>query len=267
MTRQERWKRIGDGDAYNRLLKLRGSEDKFLDSDIAWMEGLPASDLSDTAYYAGTLPEIVVKPLKDNAVLKAKTMIPNKDLRNSFYDTIDYEDIRPDFAKDSRTYVNRLYDLYLKSSKPTIKPTTSRLSPGMRIMQSVGLLKGDETRASYDPIFNTMYVNPEDAANDIIAEMAHAYQIHGTDTPRDFNWMKQFISRPNGDIKINGVDGYDTPGSLEYVAHNIIEPRLHMYVNSDKYPYDFIWKSIQDAYNKPIKKSNRGRYINTSIQK
>ena len=114
MSREERWKRIGDDSwAYNKLLRLRGSKDKFLDSDIAWMEGLPASDLSTSAYYAGTLPEIVVKPLKDNAVLKAKTMIPNKNLRNSFYDTIDYGDIDPDFAKDSRTYVNRLYDLYL----------------------------------------------------------------------------------------------------------------------------------------------------------
>lgn len=212
---------------------------------------------------AGVLPEIEVRPPNDNAVLKANYMIPNRELRNQFYNTIDEDSY---ISKDSRTYVNRLYDLYLKSNKPTIKSTTQRFSPDMQFMQKVGFMRGDETRASYNPVFNTMYVDPEHAADNILAEMAHAYQIRGTDTPRDFNWMKQFLSRPNGDMIINGKDGYHTPGSLEYVAHRIIEPRLRMYVNSDKYPYDYIWNSIQKAYNRPIRKPKRGSYINTKTQ-
>lgn len=223
--------------------------------------------VSGNGYFdAGTLPEIVVRPPKDNAVLKANYMIPNKELRNQFYNTIDYGLVDPDDSKDSRTYVNRLYDLYLKSNKPTIKSTASRFSPRMQIMQGLGIMRGDENRASYDPFLNTMYISPEDAAEDLISEMAHAYQIHGTDTPRDFNWMKQFLSRPNGDMIINGKNGYHTPGSLEYVAHKIIEPRLHMYVNSDRYSYDYIWNSIQKAYNRPIRKPKRGPYINTKTQ-
>lgn len=211
--------------------------------------------LNGEAYFdAGSLPEIVVRPPKDNAVFKAKQMIPNGELRNQFYDTIDYGLVDPDNSKDSRTYVNRLYDLYLKSNKPTIKSTTSRFSPRMQIMQKLNIMRGDENRASYDPFLNTMYVSPEDAAHDIIAEMSHAYQIRGTDTPRNFNWMKQFLSRPNGDIKINGVDGYNTPGSAEYVAHKIIEPKFHLYVNSNRFPYDFIWNSIQKSYNRINKK-------------
>ena len=220
--------------------------------------------VSGNGYFdAGTLPEIEVRPPNDNAVFKANYMIPNRELRNQFYNTIDEDSY---FSKDSRTYVNRLYDLYLKSNKPTIKSTAQRFSPDMQFMQKIGFMRGDETRASYNPVFNTMYVDPEHAASDILAEMAHAYQIHGTDTPRDFNWMKQFLSRPNGDMIINGKDGYHTPGSLEYVAHSIIEPRLRMYVNSDRYPYDYIRNGIQKAYNRSIRKPKRGPYINTKIQ-
>ena len=254
-----------DSDDNNKVLDYETANQNFYgNSTTPEQRALAYAIRSPRAVFdAGVLPEIEVRPPKDNAVFKANYMIPNKELRNQFYNTIDGNS---DNFKDSRTYVNRLYDLYLKSNKPTIKSTTQRVSPGMRIMQKLGFMRGDETRASYDPIFNTMYVDPEYAADDILAEMAHAYQIHGTDTPRDFNWMKQFLSRPNGDMIINGKNGYQTPGSLEYVAHSIIEPRLRMYVNSDGFSYDFIRNSIQKAYNRPIRKPKRGAYINTKIQ-
>jgi hypothetical protein len=79
------------------------------------------------SYYAGQLPEVIIHPLKDNVVYKANYMIPNKELRNAFYNTIDYATPENDYngAIDSRMYVNRLWDLYLKSQKPAIKSTDS----------------------------------------------------------------------------------------------------------------------------------------------
>jgi hypothetical protein len=76
--------------------------------------------------------------------------------------------------------------------------------------------------------------------------------------------MKQFLSRPAGDIVINGRDGYDTPGSLEYNAHRIIEPRFNMYLTGN-YPYSFIWDSIQKAYNKKPRLIKAGPKVNTYI--
>lgn len=238
MPRKERWKRIGDDSwAYNKLLRLRGSEDKFLDSDIAWMEGLPASDLSSSAYYAGTLPEVVIRPLKDNAVYKANYMIPNKELRNQFYNSIGEN-------YDSRLYINRLWNLYNKSNKPNIKSVQKDYFNAIPLLQKFGIMNGDENRAHYSPFTNTMYVDPNDVAEDIEAEMSHAYQINGTDTPRSWKWMKQFLSRPNGDFEINGKSGYDTPGSLEHVAHSIIQPAIKRYL-TDNYDYN---SSVPEAY-------------------
>jgi len=51
-------------------------------------------------------------------------------------------------------------------------------------------MKGDGSRAHYNPFTNTMYIDPNNAAEDITAEMAHAYQFNGTDTPRSFDWIK-----------------------------------------------------------------------------
>jgi len=93
MNRIERLKRIDDGDRYNRLLKLRGSEKNFTEDDMRWAESGPASDLNDSYYYAGVLPEVVIRPPKDNAVYKAKYMIPNKELRNAFYESINSGDV------------------------------------------------------------------------------------------------------------------------------------------------------------------------------
>lgn len=230
---------------------------------LQWVDD--AAKNREWAYYdAGVLPEVVIKPPKDNAVYKANYMIPNKELRNQFYNSINNNSgYFNDYTKDTRTYINKLWDLYKKSGKPTIKPVSSRISPEMTVLQKIGVMNGDETRATYDPYFNTMFVNPEDAADDIVAEMAHAYQFHGTDTPRSFNWVKQFFSLP-GDIEINNKSGYDRHGNKEYIAHSIIEPRFNMYLTGN-YPYDFIWNSIQNEYNKPEQQIKRNSYINTTI--
>lgn len=207
----------------------------------------------DNAYIdAGTLPEVVIRPPKDNAVYKANYMIPNKQLRNSFYDDTYSDKDASGFIKQNtisqRDYVNRLWNLYKKSSEPTIKSVYDRSST-IPILQKIGLMEGDDTRANYNPFTNTMYIDPDFAANDIEAEISHAYQMRGTDTPRSWQWMKQFLSRPNGDIKINGVNGYNTPGSTEFIAHRIIEPIFHDYLNSNGIDYSDVYKTIQDVYN------------------
>ena len=254
-----------DSDGEEKVLDFEKSVQGFYTRGTAEERALWHAIKSPRAVFdAGWLPEITIRPPKDNAVYKANYMIPNKELRNQFYNSINRQDEFDGNIKDTRTYINKLWDLYIKSSKPTIKPVGSRFSPGMMILQKMGVVDGDETRATYDNIFNTMYVDPEDAAEDIVAEMAHAYQFHGTDTPRTWTWMKQFLSRPNGDIVINGSDGYDTPGSLEYNAHNIIEPRFNMYLTGN-YPYGFIWDSIQKAYNKKPRLIKAGPKINTYI--
>lgn len=251
MNRIERLKRIDDGDRYNRLLKLRGSEKNFTEDDMRWAESGPASDLNDSYYYAGVLPEVVIRPPKDNAVYKAKYMIPNKELRNAFYESINSGDVDviEDYLLDQRTYVNRLWDLYNKSGKPTIKPISRMSQLPLRLLEKTGLLKYSDNRAHYKPITNTMYVDPEYAAEDIIAELSHAYQVYGTDTPRNWKWMKQFLSRPNGDMVINNKDGYDTPGSLEHTAHKIIEPAFWKYVTDNYDANQELPKNIQRSYN------------------
>ena len=256
-----------DSDGEEKVLDFEKSvEDQgFYTSGTAEERALRHAMKSPRAVFdAGWLPEITIRPPKDNAVYKANYMIPNKELRNQFYNSINrYDGYFDDYTKDTRTYINRLWDLYKKSGKPTIKPVSSRFSPEMTVLQKIGVMKGDETRATYDPYFNTMFVDPEYAADDIVAEMAHAYQFHGTDTPRSFNWIKQFFTLP-GDIEINNESGYQRPGNKEYVAHSIIEPRFNMYLTGN-YPYSFIWDSIQKAYNKKPRLIKAGPKINTYI--
>lgn len=203
------------------------------------------------AYYdAGQLPEIVVNPPKDNAVDKIKLMIPNNELRTAFYDTID-DSLGEGFYTDTRNYINRLWQLYNKSKRPSIKPLSSRdtfvYNAAERLAQGLGLSKGTDGRPSYDPVSHTIYIDPEYAADDVVAELSHAYQFRGTDTPRNIDWMKQFISLP-GDIVVNGKNGYSRPGNLEYQAHRIIQPRFNTYLRSNNQTYDQLYKSILRGY-------------------
>lgn len=209
----------------------------------------------NTYFDAGSIPEITVTPPKDNAVYKIKQIIPNKELRNSFYNNLyddkdssgfDYED-----TFDRRMYINRLYELYNKSQKPTIRNTQSELFNTIPLLQKIGIMEGSSDRAHYSPFTNTLYVSPEFVMSDIEAELSHAYQVKGTDTPRSWNWMKQFLSVPNGDIKINGSSGYDRPGHFEFTAHKIIEPIFHNYLTDKKYQYEDAHNDINYVYNNP----------------
>lgn len=207
----------------------------------------------DAYFDAGTLPEITIYPPKDNAVYKAKYMVRDKDLRQKFYENIQYNDIDP------RLYINRLWELYNKSQKPLIRPTQSKYNIIVPLLEKIKGRKGDKNRANYNVLSNSMYVDPEFVDEDIEAELSHAYQFYGTDTPRSLNWIKQFFTLP-GDIKINGRSGYDRVGNNEFVAHSIIEPIFHDYLTNPKTQYQDVYNAIQNIYNdqenffKPIDK-------------
>lgn len=200
--------------------------------------------LNDNNAYidAGILPEITIRPPKDNAVYKTNYMIPNKELRNQFYESIDDD-------YDQRLYINRLWDLYNKAQKPTIKSTRSKLNILIPIGQKIGTVKGDRDRANYNPYFNTMFVSPDFTADDVEAELAHAYQFYGTDASRKYGWLKAITSIIPPDIKINGKSGYDRYGSLEFNAHSIIQPLFNWYLTNKDVLYGDVKSMIDDMHN------------------
>lgn len=131
---------------------------------------------SPNVYFdAGMLPDVVVTPPKDNAVDKAKYMIRDKDLRQAFYKTL--QEDAPDYGIpnniDHRLYINRLWDLYNKSQKPTIRPITSKLNIIVPVLEKLADRNGK--RANWSFYDNSMFVNPETAKGDIEKELAHAY--------------------------------------------------------------------------------------------
>lgn len=196
---------------------------------------------NDNVYIdAGTLPEVVIRPPKDNAVYKANYMIPDKALRNQFYNSIN-EDY------DQRLYINRLYNLYNKAQKPTIKSTRSKLNIQIPFLQKIGIVEGDRDRANYNALFNTMFVSPDDTASEIEAELAHAYQYYGTDVPRKWGVLNKLESLP-GDIKIKGKSGYKRFGNQEFNAHSIIEPMFNTYLTNKDIYYSDIKSMIDDMY-------------------
>lgn len=207
-----------------------------------------------TYFDAGTLPEVTIRPPKDNAVYKMGYMIPNKDLRKAVYDDIDlYTDI------DQRSYINRLWNLYNKSQRPSIKSTKSLSNIIVPMYEKIS--GGYTDRANYSPITNTMYISQYDEpAEDLVAELSHAYQTHGTDTPRSYGWIKQFFTLP-GDIKINGQTGYGRIGNKEFVAHSIIEPLFRQHLTNKDYQYEDMWSDIMKVYNNQKQFFNKTRQI------
>lgn len=196
---------------------------------------------SRAVFDAGTLPEVIIRPPKDNAVYKTGYMIPNKSLRNSFYESID-DDV------DQRMYINRLWKLYNKSQKPSIKNVLNHKLDIVPIYQKI---RGKDTdRPHYTSYTNTMYVSPDYAADDIEAELAHAYQFYGTDMPRKYGWPRAIMSLP-GDIKIGGKRGYERVGNIEFDAHKIIEPMFHDYLTIPDINYEDTHDVMMDMYENP----------------
>lgn len=195
---------------------------------------------SRAVFDAGTLPEITIRPPKDNAVYKTGYMIPNKSLRNSFYESID-DDV------DQRMYINRLWELYKKAQKPSIKNVRKQVGIFPLYQKLRG---GDPDRANYSAELNTMHVSPDYTSEDIEAELAHAYQMYGTDFPRKYGWPRKILSLP-GDIKINGKSGYERIGNSEFDAHEIIEPLFHNYLTVPEINYSDTHEIMMDMYENP----------------
>lgn len=200
-----------------------------------------------TYFDAGTLPEVTIRPPKDNAVYKMGYMIPNKSLRNSFYESIEPSE---DENIDSRMYINRLWELYNKAQKPTIKNVRDDKFGPVPILEKIK--GGDPERAHYNPFTNTLYVssNPDIMAGDVEAELSHAYQHYGTDMPRKYGWVRTLTTLP-GDIKVNGRSGYERIGNKEFDAHKIIEPLFHDYLTTPEIDYGSTYNLMMDMYKNP----------------
>lgn len=214
-------------------------------------------------YYfdAGTLPQVVVRPPKDNAVYKAGYMIPNKEMRKRFYENLDEDE-----DLDSRTYINRLWELYKKSQKPSIKNVHNNKLNIVPIYQKI--IGGDTDRAHYSALTNTMYVSPEFMANDIEEELSHAYQFYGTDMPRKYGFVRLYTSLP-GDIKIAGKPGYERIGNFEFDAHKIIQPLFHDYLTTPNINYEDTHDVMMDMYENPgsyFKSIDKGPFSGTTKQ-
>ena len=188
---------------------------------------------------AGTLPEVTITPPKDNAVSKAKQIFKERILRNQFYRDLDNVDA------DRRDYINKLYQIYLKSGSPKIKSTTSKDNILIPLYQ---LIRGKDTeRANYSPMSNTMYISPNNTLEDVEAEMPHAFQYYSKDYK---NSLLEKISLP-GDIKIKGKTGYERVGNIEHSAHSIVEPLMRSYLTDPEIGYDDMIYYIQDMREDP----------------
>lgn len=87
-------------------------------------------------------------------------------------------------------------------------------------------------RANYDGLTNTAYIYPLTAFHDLIAEDAHAYQHEYTPWKTSLRYVYDGASTlvrsftKKIDLRTAYQVNYVTAGSVEYVAHEEIEPRL-----------------------------------------
>lgn len=189
---------------------------------------------------AGTLPEVIITPPKDNAVSKAKQIFKERILRNQFYRDLNNIDA------DRRDYINKLYQIYLKSGSPKIKSTTSKENIVIPLYELIS--GGNTERANYSPMSNTMYVSPNDIIHDVEAEMSHAFQYYSKDYKNSI--LEKITSLP-GDIKIKGKTGYERVGNIEHSAHSIVEPLMRSYLTDPEIGYDDMIYYIQDMREDP----------------
>ena len=121
-----------------------------------------------------------------------------------------------------------LWTLEEKSGSPYIRwDDTDLITP---------LLDVNKHRAHYNPNTNTIYINPEDLKLDLssnyISELAHAQQFSNNAIISYTTGIKDVLktavnslSEPGG-FKIEYSKLYNTPGSLEYDAHEVREESL-----------------------------------------
>lgn len=164
------------------------------------------------------LPEIIITPGDDTrkAVLNAKEMFPDKQIRNAIYKDYDLWAI-DELGVSQTDAINRLHNLYVKSGKPKLSKKSSLIM---------------KNREHYNPLNNTIYL-PDPTFDGYVAELTHANQ-NATGKWTLPAIAKDIVSHPIEWFKNAGSTHYDPiyqrKGGYEYNAHKEIEPKFWNYI-------------------------------------
>lgn len=205
--------------------------DIFIDKDVE-----RANEMLDNGYgffEMSPLQEVVVTPDYD-LMRKAQQIVPNKSLRTALYQ------LAEDYTKkhSSNYGVNRLLDLYQYAGKPSVQEVNTGI---YSIIPSK--FPNGKSRAFYNPSFDTMYLgrNQEtlhqygDSYNpsDLAAELAHPYHLK-VSNKSPLRAITDAIFRGRADKKVNGKTAYQRHGDVEYQTHQIVQPEMRYYVDSEE---------------------------------
>ena len=151
--------------------------------------------------YTVQLPEISVNRTEDPLYILANENPDAKDVIYSFYDNKD------------RSQIDRLLEVYENAGRPTIH-----------------LLPDGETRAYITGNNRNMYVDKNNAYDDIIAELAHPIQErYGNNSVYREVGHGRHVYYDADDYK--GKTRYDFPETYEHETHFDFEPVLASYIN------------------------------------
>lgn len=201
-----------------------------------------------------TLPEITVTPDK-YTLNKIQEMIPNRNLRRAFLNSIDtpggmqlnYDgnNLYKTYdgpIRDTNEYANRVYSVWDYVGKPKVRSSSDN---------PLGFIIGKD-RPMASPT-GTIYISEKNPH--LEAELPHFYQYTQPDTKYGRFDSIPFISgNLPADIKVNGKTAYDRPDTFEYEAHRVIEPEMRRFFNGttpDRYiMYQRIKKKLNGNNNK-----------------
>lgn len=214
---------------------------------------------NDLTYLAGTLPEVTATPTfnTDIARLKLKQMIPDRKLRQTIisgYNPMkqgyngEYIDTAPAKQYDEYETINRLYNIWNASKRPSVHREGDIMDP---ILQK--FIGRGGYRDHYFPLLNNIYLGSKHPL--LEDELSHAYQYNA----KGLNFKPDVFNIP-GDIHVNGKSGYDRPGHVEYEAHRIIQPVLSAYVDGYLNSLDEVNNIINEI------QSNPGKYSYSKIR-
>ena len=118
-----------------------------------------------------------------------------------------------------------LWQQWQKSGKPSVRAWSQK-----EFEKSGNVFKSGEGRAFYSPDKNRLTIR-EGAVEDFFAELAHAAQWGADDKSKKISiWEKYKYPWMR---KKYGEKVYDMPGTMEYKAHSIIQPKMEEeYVSS-----------------------------------
>lgn len=209
-------------------------------------------------YYAGTLPEIVVKPEEWQTDFIKN--FANKEIRQSFYRTmaskannlrmrkekevlrsLGYDkDLIDDYLEstsnegllreeeDIDNKLHRLYNVYNKAGRPKIvsKDFLSKLG----------------ARPHYIPILDRISAN---SPNAVISELSHPIQ---TKYDKDYSISNLVRDVPLTIVgELNRLEHYNNPSHYEYRTHKVIEPIVRDYIYNNDYRYNSLINGLDTS--------------------